>query len=70
MFSENTNLSPRNGKALQEASQTVTDSHPVHQPPEPPRTLPTLAHFLEVWPAPLYPLTPLRLWLMCSPFSI
>lgn len=37
--------------------------------PPPPPTLPTLAHFLEVWPAPLYPLTPLRLWLMCFQFS-
>lgn len=36
MFSENTNVSPRNGKALQEASQTVTDSHPVQQPPASP----------------------------------
>ena len=68
MFSENTNLSPRNGKALQAASQTVTDSRPVHHPPPSP-ALPSPVHFLEVWPVPLYPLTPLRLWLMCFQFS-
>ena len=52
MFSENTNLSPRNGKALQAASQTVTDSHPVHhRTPSP--AIPTLVHFLEVASTPV-----------------